>query len=277
MRKSGSRKIATMSFFAVYIFIVSYALAGDKGSAFAADNNSVFSVGEKLRYNIYASGIYVGYQIIELEKVTTIDGVETYVLKGLSKTAAYISIFYRLNDRWVIYMDKNTYLPVRIEKDYVEGKQKGYYIYDIRQDDNLVILHNKNTGKEKLIQSQNTVFDLFSLIYFFRNNSAVIEEEYTFDFLEPKSVRTVHFRDEGKKEVNVPKISSDQKIQVREITQIGGVGIRIFVGSDDLKLPLKMIVPAKLKGKRKMNVEFILDRYSPGENHKNVPVIYDRL
>jgi hypothetical protein len=273
MKKSGYRKKyrkkVLISFFIIYLSIISTGFASDVGTA--------FSVGEKLRYNIYASGIYVGYQIIELKTEETIDGVETYVLKGLSKTAAYISIFYRLNDKWVIYIDKNTFLPVRIEKDYVEGKKEGYYIYDIKQEDNLVILHNENKGTEKYIKSKNNVFDLFSLIYFFRNNSAVIEENFTFDFLEPRSVKTVHFKDEGEVQVSVPKISSDSTIPVHKITQIGGLGIRIFVGADDLKLPLKMIVPAKLKGKKRMNVEFILDKYSPGKDHKNVPIKYDRL
>ena len=51
----------------------------------------------------------------------------------------------------------------------------------------------------------------------------------------------------------------------------------IFVGADDLKLPLKMTVPAKLKGNKKMNIDFILDKYSPGKDHKKIPEIYDRI
>ncbi len=244
---------------------------------FIANGNSSFSVGEKLKFKIYAGGVYVGYQTLELKAEQKINGVETYVLQGQSKTAGFVSIFYRLNDKWTIYIDKNTYLPVRIEKEFVEGKNEGFYIYDIKQNENLVILHNKDTGKEKHIQSKNHVFDLFSLIYFFRNNPAVINETYTFDFLEPRSVRTVHFADEGETEIKIPRISSKTLISVRKIKQVGGLGIRIFVGEDDLKLPLKMIVPAKLKNKKKMDIVFILAKYSPGKDKKNIPSIYNRL
>ena len=269
MKKSGFGKKVFISFFVIHIFIVS--------SAFAADKNRAFSIGEKLKYNIYASGFYVGYQTIELKDGYAIDGVETYLLEGLSKTAAYVNIFYKIDNKWVIYIDKNTYIPIRIEKDFVEGKKEGYYIYHIKQKEKLVILHNVEKGVQKTIQTENRVFDLFSLIYFFRNNSAVIEDIYTFDFLEPKSVRTVHFKNEGETKISIPRISSDNSIPVQKITQIGGLGICIYVGTDDLKLPLKMIVPAKLKGKRKVDVEFILDKYSPGKDHKRVPVAYDRL
>jgi len=246
-------------------------------ATFCANGNSAFSVGEKLKFKIYAAGLYVGYQTIELKAEKKMNGVDTYVLKGVSKTSGFVSIFYRLDDQWTIYIDKNTYLPVRIEKDFVEGKREGFYIYDIKQNDNLVILHNKHTGKEKLIQSENYVFDLFSLIYFFRNNPAVIDENYTFDFLEPRSVRTVHFEDKGNTEISIPKLSSNTKISVRKIKQIGGLGIRIYVGEDDLKLPLKMVVPAKLKKKKKIDVAFILDKYSPGKAQKNIPSIYSRF
>lgn len=246
-------------------------------TTFAANGNSTFSVGEKLKFKIYAAGIYVGYQTIELKAEQKLNGVDTYVLKGHSKTAGFVSLFYRLNDKWTIYIDKNTYLPVRIEKDFVEGKKKGFYIYEIKQNDKLVILHNQNTGKEKHIQSKNFVFDLFSLIYFFRNNPAVTNETYTFDFLQPRSVRTVHFVDEGETEIKIPKISSKTLISVRKIKQVGGLGIGIFVGEDDLKLPLKMVVPAKLKKKKKIDIVFILDKYSPGKDQKSIPSIYNRL
>ncbi len=246
-------------------------------ATFAANGNSAFSVGEKLKFKIYAAGLYVGYQTLELEAERKINGVETYVLKGLSKTAGLISIFYKLNDKWTIYIDKNTFLPVRIEKDFVEGKSEGFYIYDIKQNENLVILYDENTGEEKHIQSKNYVFDLFSMIYFFRNNPAVINETYTFDFLEPRSVRTVHFADEGETEISIPKISLKTSIPARKIKQVGGLGIEIFVGADDLKLPLKMVVPARLPRKKKLEVVFILNKYSPGKGQKNIPQIYNRL
>jgi hypothetical protein len=246
-------------------------------AAFGANGDSPFSVGEKLKFKIYAAGIYVGYQTIELSAEQKINGGETYVLKGLSKTAGFVSIFYRLNDKWTIYIDKNTYLPIRIEKEFVEGKSEGFYIYEIKQNDNLVILHNKETGEDKHIQSTNYVFDLFSLIYFFRNNPAVINETYTFDFLEPRRVRTVQFEDKGETEISIPRISSNTKISVREIKQVGGLGIRIYVSEDDLKLPLKMVTPAKLRKNKRLDVVFSLDRYSPGKDQKNIPSIYNRL
>lgn len=269
MKSVKSWRMVYLILFGVYFLLSS--------AAFAEIDNLPFSPGEKFRFTIYASGIRVGYQTIELQSTQEINGVEVYVLKGLTKTTPFVSILYRLDDKWTIYIDKNSLMPVRIEKDYHEGKRKGYYVYDINQEGNMVNMLNKQTGKEKQIISQNYVFDLFSLIYFTRGNPSVIKgTKFTFDFLQPKSVRTVHFQDAGDVEINVPRLSS-KMVPVHKLEQIGGIGIDIYVGDDDLKLPLKMVVPAKLPKKKKVNMEFIITKYSPGEDQKNIPEVYNRI
>jgi len=244
---------------------------------FAETADIPFSVGEKLRYSIHAAGFYVGRQTIELKEMAKLAGVDVYTLYGLSKTSPFVSIFYRLNDKWLIFMEKSTLLPMRIEKDMVEGKSKGFIIYDIDQDIGTVVIQNKTTNKNKTVHAENIVFDLFSLIYYYRKDPSLFNNLFTFDFLEPKNVQTVQFRNEGEENIIVPKISKTKKIPALKLKQVGGVGIEIYVGNDNLRLPLKMVVPSKLPRKKRLIIEFCLEKYSPGKEHEDIPSMYKRL
>ncbi len=238
-----------------------------------------FSIGEEIRYAIYAAGWRVGYQTIELDSIQKLDEVDVYLLKGLSRTTVFLSIFYRLNDKWNVFIEKSSLLPLRVEKDWQEGKGEGYYIYEINQQDRVVILHNVSKGNTKTMNPEHYVFDLFSLIYFYRNNPHHFDSSYTFDFLEPKSVRTVHFQNEGEEEIEIPKIMRRENVTLtaQKLKQIGGIGIEIYVATDDLRLPLKMVVPSKLPKGKKLDIEFYIDKFTPGPEQTDIPSIYKLL
>lgn len=236
-----------------------------------------FSVGEKVRYAIIAAGFYVGYQTIEIMAIEKMGGSEIIRLYGVSRTAPFISIFYRLNDQWTILMDKDSLLPLRVEKDMVEGKNRGYFVYTIDQENSTVVIQNITEGKEKVVQSENVVFDLFSLVYFFRKYTSEFDKTFTFDFLEAKTVRTVHFQNEGELDIRIPRLNDEDTTRANKIQQVGGIGIQIYVGTDSLKLPLKMIVPSKLPRNKVITIEFVIQKYVPGEEQTDVPEMYRRI
>ncbi len=236
-----------------------------------------FSVGERLRYGILASGFPVGKQTIELSGTSDFLGQPVYNLYGRSRTSGLLSIFYRLDDKWHVFMDRQSLLPVRVEKDMKEGQKEGYYVYDINQAERSVVIQNLETNNIKTVLAENTVFDLFSLIYFYRLNPAVFDGEYTFDFLDPTDVHTVHFQNEGETSIQIDRISRYEEIPCIKLQQIGGVGIEIYVGSDELRLPLKLVVPSKLPRDRELIVEFVLEKYRPGEHQVDIPRLYRHI
>jgi hypothetical protein len=247
------------------------------GNAGAGETPPPFFVGEKLTYAIYAAKWKVGYQTIEIDSLREKDGRQVYVLKGVSRSSTLLSIVYRLNDQWTIYMDRDTLLPLRVEKDWQEGRDEGYYIYDIDQENQSVVLQNVKEGKNKNMTAKNTVFDLFSLVYFFRSNHPQFDDGFTFDFPESRGVKTVHFKNEGSMEVRIPQIAVNHTINVRKLQQIGDVGIEIYISDDDLRIPLRILVPSKLPKNRVLEVEFILKEFEPGEGQEVLPDVYRLL
>jgi len=243
----------------------------------AEDTGLPFSLGEKMKYSIYAAKWKVGYQTIELHSVKEWNETPVYLLKGLSRSSPLLSIFYRLNDQWDIYMRMDSFIPLRVEKDWQEGKDEGYYVYDIDQQGKTVTLRNMKSGKNKIMNAKNTVFDLFSLVYYYRLNYTAFDEIYAFDFLESRGVKTVYFQNEGSMEVRIPQIAVNHMLKVRKLKQIGDVGIEIYISDDSLRIPLKILAPSKLPKNKVIDIEFILDEYYPGPDQKVLPSVYKFL
>jgi hypothetical protein len=246
-------------------------------SAAIGSDRLPFTVGERLRFFIYAAKLYVGYQTVELVGVEKLGGIEVYKIHGVSRSSFFLSIIYRLDDKWTVYIDKNTLLPVRVEKDMVEGRSKGFFVYDIDQENSSVKIHNRTQNTTEVVRSENIIFDLFSLLYYYRGNPAPFKDQFTFDFLEPHALHPVQFKDEGVEQIVIPRISKKRSVSARRLQQAGGIGIEIFVSDDELRVPLKMTVPSVLPGDKKLLVEFYIDRFAPGAGITSIPDQYKRL
>ena len=59
--------------------------------------------------------------------------------------------------------------------------------------------------------------------------------------------------------------------------QVGGIGIEIYVSTDHLRIPLKVVTPVRLKKGRKFNTELNLHKYQPGKGQTEIPELYRDL
>jgi hypothetical protein len=258
----------------VILIVVFFTLSGVSSEG---TQSRPFSVGESFTFKLYVESLLVGYQTIEIKSTQSWNGTGVYLLTGFTKTTPFVSIFYRLDDKWTIFMEENSLLPVRVEKDWLEGKKEGYFIYDINQTDFKVHLQYRHSDKEKNIDADNVIIDLFSLIYHYRIDPTRFDQVYTFDFLEHKGVQTVQFQNEGEVDIEIPKISRRKTIKSHKLKQIGGEGIEVYISADEFKLPLKMVAPTRLSKKRYIDLILYIDKFTPGIDHKEIPIIYHRL
>jgi len=227
---------------------------------------SQFKIGEKLKYSIYAGGFKVGYQTIEVRSIDQLRNREVYVITGRSWTSSFVSVFYRLDDYWKIYVDTKTLLPLRVEKDMSEGTKKGMFVYDLDQKHRTITIRDESSNSIiKTVTADNDVFDFVSMVYFFREHAASFAntgDELIFDFLEPKRVRTVSFKNEGSEDIIMPKISRSRAIRTKKYKQVGDAGIEFYVSNDSMYLPLKMLVNAKLPRGLRIRIVVYLEKYS---------------
>ncbi len=78
-------------------------------------------------------------------------------------------------------------------------------------------------------------------------------------------------------DIIIPRISKKRTVSARKVKQIGGIGIEIYVSNDELRIPLKMIVPSILPGNKKLLIEFYIDRFAPGVKQGKIPEKYKSL
>ena len=226
---------------------------------------SRFLVGEKLTYSIYVGGIKIGFQTIEIRSIETLKGVEVYKIKGRSKTTPFISMFYRLDDKWSIYIDTNNLRPVRVEKNMVEGKKTDFIIYDIDQDNRKINIRNVESDITMVVKADNDVFDIISMSFFFRENAPLYKNKgdiIVFDFLKSKSVQTVHFKNMGEYNIRIPALAGRTLFNTNKYKKVGKTEIEFFVSNDKMNLPLKMTVNTRLTKNIRVNIEVYLVEYS---------------
>ena len=246
-------------------------------SSLAGDSPHVFGVGEKIGYQLHAKGLYLGDQTVELESIDQLDGRDVYKLRGFTMSSRFMNLFFPVDDKWLVYIDRLKLMPLKLEKDMLEGKNQAFLIYYINQDEKRVVFENATTGNIEEKEGKHHVFDLFTMIYYYRQNPQAFDEGYTFEFLEEKGLLTVQFKNEGETRIKVIPISNRKKIPAYKLMQVGGIGIEIYVSTDELRIPLKVVSPVRMKKERKFNIEMNLNKYKPGEGQGDVPEIFRDL
>jgi len=149
-------------------------------------------------------------------------------------------------------------------------------LYRIDRDSRQVDMVNRDTGESKKVPFTHEVFDLFSVIYYLRSNPLELEEGFTFDFLEERRVKTARLVKGGEAMVSIPAVRGGVRIRALKLI-VEGEGIEVYVSTDELRLPLKLAVDASLPGGRDMPIEFLLERYNPGELQRSIPPVYRGL
>jgi len=246
-------------------------------SGFAGDSPHVFGIGEKIEYQLYARGFFLGSQTIELKSIDQLDGREIYKLRGLTKSSRFMNLFFPVDDKWLVYIDIYELLPLKLEKDMLEGNKKAFLIYHINQDEKRVVFENKTAGTMDEKEGEHPVFDLFSVIYYYRQNPELFDDGFSFEFLEEKGLETVQFKNEGEVKIKVTPISNKKNIPAYKLMQVGGIGIEIYVSTDDLHIPLKVVSPVRMRKGRRFNMEMNLNKYRPGKGQGQVPELFRNL
>ena len=230
-----------------------------------AQSETEFQIGEKIKYGIYFGGIHMASQTMEIVSKERLNQSDVYKIVGRTKSSLLMSLFYRLDDKWIVYLDRDTLLPVRVEKDMREGKQSGYFIYDIDQDKRRVaILYPQEDKAKKVIPFSKDLFDIISLAYFMRAalpSYDVRGDTFSVDFLEPTKVKTVAFRNQGIEKIALPRSSHKGRFETHHFKQIGSYEIEFFIDCDEEHLPLKLFVSSRFLV-IDLNIEAILLEYS---------------
>ena len=155
-----------------------------------------FRKGEKFLYKVKLGIFTVGSAELIFEGRDTLDGRDVYVISLESRLA-------KVYDKEKIYADVNTFNPIRVERDIDIFGKRSKILEEYDQDENYVKI--QNTRKDKtttdIIHSDESLQNVISMIYFYRNSGLKLNSTLDFNF----PTKKIKMKVSKLEEITVPK------------------------------------------------------------------------
>lgn len=214
----------------------------------AQNDNSAFELGEWLKFRIHYGFLNASYATLQV-KSANIDSIPVYRVVGKGKTSGFANMFFKVDDTYESYFDKEDGRPYK----FVRKINEGGYTKDIEINFNhkkdSAILNDKKNNKKYNFKLQDSIQDLVSAFYYLRNN---FNEE---DLVKGKSINLkMLYDDDGifnfklkylKKEILKTKYGKVECYKFRPYVQSGRVfkekeSLSLWVSADENRIPVRI-------------------------------------
>ncbi|WP_299672710.1 DUF3108 domain-containing protein [uncultured Polaribacter sp.] len=215
-------------------------------SVFAQQKQVAFKDGEWLRYKMSYSGfLRAGTAVLEVEE-TELNGKEVFHTKGSGWTSGMIKWFFRVDDVYESYFDKDMIKPYVFKRKIDEGGYKKHRITNFNYDSNKAYVQDFLKQTDTTIPFSN-IQDMLSSFYYLRNQDVKnmkTGDEIAIDMFMDSQVYPFKLRFLGR-EVLKTKFGKVNSLIFRPIVQSGRVfkaqeSVTIWITDDANKIPIKM-------------------------------------
>lgn len=132
-------------------------------------SDSVFKPGEWLKFRMHYGWLNASYATLQV-KTANLDGIPVYHVVGKGKTTGFASIFFKVDDTYESYFDKEDGKPYRFVRKINEGGYKKDVEINFDHDKDKAVLNDKKNKKKFNFKLQDSIQDLISAFYYLRNN-----------------------------------------------------------------------------------------------------------
>jgi len=209
---------------------------------------SAFKPGEWLKFRMHYGFLNASYATLRV-KSDKINGIPVYHVVGHGETSGFASIFFKVDDTYESYFDKEDGKPYKFIRNIYEGGYTKDIEIDFDHEEHKAVLNDKKNKKKQDIKIQDSVQDLISAFYYLRNN-------YDADSLEVgKSIRMkMLYDDDGVfnfklkylgEEILKTKYGKVKCHKFRPYVQSGRVfkeqeSLSLWVSADKNKIPIRI-------------------------------------
>ena len=135
----------------------------------AQESDSVFKPGEWLKFRMHYGWLNASYATLQVNHAT-IEGVPVYHVVGRGKTTGFASIFFKVDDTYESYFDKESGKPYKFIRKINEGGYKKDIEINFDHEKDKAVLNDKKNKKKFDFTLQDSIQDLISAFYFLRNH-----------------------------------------------------------------------------------------------------------
>lgn len=205
-----------------------------------------FQKGEFLKYRVHYGFLNAGFASLKVEEAK-LKGEPYYHVIGQGSSSGAVRAFFKVDDRYETYIDKETYRPSKFIRKIREGGHRKHRILTFDNNRNVVTIKDLKHKTVKKVAYQRAVQDMLSAFYYLRTkplsefkagtikevNVFMDGEEYLFKLkiLEKEKIKT--------------KFGWVKAIKMKPYVQKGRVfkeeeSVSIWVTDDDNLIPLKI-------------------------------------
>ncbi len=215
-------------------------------ASFSQKEVPAFKSGEKLRYKMSYSGfLKAGTAVLELNEVE-LDGKKVFYSKGSGWTSGIIKWFFKIDDVYESYFDKDTIKPYYFKRKIDEGGYKKHRNTQFNYDTKEAYVQDFINQKDTIIAFSN-VQDMMSSFYYLRTQDVKgmkKGDEIAIDMFMDSQVYPFKLRYLGK-EVLKTKFGKINALVFRPLVQSGRIfkaeeSVTIWITDDANKIPIKM-------------------------------------
>ena len=206
---------------------------------------------EKLIYNVKWLGIPVGTITSSIKDIEKKDGRDAYILEVTVKTNPFCSTIYKIEDRFVSYMDVEELYTLRHEVYRREGRYKKDAITDFDQSNQKAYFKNFIDNSEKVFNIPPRVQDTLSACYYFRLLPVKVGDNIKYTVCNNEDNYNLFCIIQFKTFINLPKIGRRAVFQLQPYAELNGKKVKkgkvsAFFSCDKKRLPLLIIIEAPL-------------------------------
>lgn len=215
-------------------------------TSFSQKEVRAFKSGEKLRYKMSYSGfLTAGTAVLELNEVE-LEGKKVFYSRGSGWTSGIIKWFFKIDDVYESYFDKETIKPYYFKRKIDEGGYKKHRNTRFNYDSKKAYVQDFINQKDTIVAFSN-VQDMMSSFYYLRTQDVKgmkKGDEIAIDMFMDSKVYPFKLRFLGKDILNT-KFGKVNCLVFRPLVQSGRIfkaqeSVTIWITDDVNKIPIKM-------------------------------------
>ena len=215
-------------------------------TVYSQKKTEAFKSGEWLRYKMSYSGfLRAGTAVLEVQE-KDFRGKKVFYTKGTGWTSGMIKWFFKVDDKYESYFDKDTIKPYLFKRKIDEGGYKKHRITSFNYDSKKAYVQDFTKQKDTSVSFFN-VQDMLSSFYYLRNKDVTKMkkgDEIAIDMFMDSQIYPFKLRFLGRETLKT-KFGKVKTLIFRPIVQSGRVfkaqeSVTIWITDDANKIPLKM-------------------------------------
>ena len=215
--------------------------------AFDTQKEDAFGTGEFFKFRIHYGIVNAGYATLEI-KDATINNKKVHHAVGKGYTTGMSKFFFKVEDLYESYFDKETGSPYRYIRKIDEGgytkNQEGIF----NQAENRVLVKDYKRKSEKTIITTDNVQDIISSFYYLRNHPNIDKlksgDAITIDMFFDDEITKFKLKYVGRQDITT-KFGTVSTMVFKPMVQTGRVfkekeSVTLWITDDDNKVPIRI-------------------------------------